>query len=78
MAKQLTAQEIKKAILAWPGLYQTPSGAKFRGMPVSQVPGQLVSCGWRNVSHLDQHDLKKLGLVIVEARYGRRARQAVL
>jgi hypothetical protein len=65
----LTKQAIIKAVLNWPGRYQTEAGGKFWGMPVSEVPKQLRETGWRNVSHLDEYDLKKLGCVIVTARY---------
>jgi hypothetical protein len=69
MSKQLNAEAVREAILQWPCQYQTPTGAKFKGMPVSQVPSQLRSVGWRNVSRLDEYDLRKMGLVVVEARY---------
>ncbi len=65
----LNAKVICAAILQWPGLYETPEGRRFAGMPVSQVPSQLRDCGWRRVSHLDEHDFKKMGLEMVDARY---------
>jgi len=65
----LDKQAVVKAILSWPGLYETKEGRKFMGMPVSQVPSQLIQSGWRNVSRLDGYDFKRLGLEIVEARY---------
>lgn len=67
---QLTAQEVKKAILKWPGRYQTPKGMNFKGMLVSKIPTQLRDCGWRNVSQLsDRHTLERLGLKVTRARY---------
>ncbi len=73
----LTAQKVIDAIMKWPGLYQTESGISFLGMPVSQVPSQLVGCGWRNVSGLRESDLQQLGLEIATARYigGARAKR---
>lgn len=65
----LTSNDVISAILRWPGLYETDAGARFHGMPVSEVPKQLRDCGWRNVSSLDEHDLRKIGLSIVTARY---------
>jgi hypothetical protein len=66
---KLTADAVKAAILKWPGLYETKTGEKFYGMPVSQVPSQLVDAGWRNVSRLDGSDFSAMGLRIVTARY---------
>lgn len=66
---KLTKEEVKKAIMAWPGRYETEDGTDFLGMPVSQVPSQLVDQGWRNVSRLDEFDFKAMGLEIVTARY---------
>lgn len=68
---KLNAAVVRSAILQWPGLYETPEGRRFAGMPVSQVPSQLRTCGWRNVSHLDEHSFgpRGLGLEIVDARY---------
>ena len=66
---ELNAAAVKAAIMTWPGLYETRDGVKFKGSPVSQVPHQLCENGWRNVSRLDEYDLKELGLQIVEARY---------
>lgn len=66
---QLTAETVRAAIMKWPGLYEARDGTKFKGMPVSQVPSQLVQCGWRNVSRLDEHDFRKMGLMVEEARY---------
>lgn len=65
----LQADDVRKAIMKWPGLYEDETGNQFLGMPVSQVPSQLIQCGWRNVSHLDQYDFKALGLEIRTARY---------
>jgi hypothetical protein len=65
----LTAENVKKAIMEWPGLYETAEGRRFQGMPVSQIPSQLVACRWRNVSRLDEFDLRDMGLEIVTARY---------
>ena len=62
-------EDIIQAILKWPGLYETEDGRRFRGMPVSQVPSQLIAYGWRRVSHLDESDMRALGLEIVTARY---------
>lgn len=68
---KLNATIVRSAILQRPGLYETPEGRRFAGMPVSQVPSQLRTCGWRNVSHLDECSLgpRGLGLEIVNARY---------
>lgn len=65
----ITAVDVKKAILKWPGRYQTPKGGTFEGMPVSQIAQQLRDCGWRNVPRIDAYDLRKMGLIIVNARY---------
>lgn len=65
----LKAEDVRKAIMAWPGLYETKKGFKFKGLPVSEVPACLRDAGWKNVSRLDASDLKKLGLKIVTARY---------
>ncbi len=68
---KLNADVVRSAILQWPGLYETPDGRRFAGMPVSQVPKQLRECGWRNTSNLDEHSFgsRGLGLEIVDARY---------
>lgn len=66
---KLTGEEVIKSILKWPGRYEDTSGRVFLGMPVSQVPSQLIQTGWKNVSRLDRSDFEKLGLGIVEARY---------
>lgn len=58
-----------KAIMKWPGRYETDTGQRFWGMPVSEVPSQLIREGWRNVSHLDESDFRDMGLLIVTARY---------
>jgi hypothetical protein len=65
----LTADDVRSAVLRWPGLYEDPLGRRFMGMPVSQAPKQLIECGWRNVSRLDKCDFEKMGLEIVTARY---------
>ena len=65
----LNAQAVVKAIMEWPGRYEDENGNIFEGMPVSQVPSQLRDCRWRNVSHLDASDFRKMGLEIVTARY---------
>ena len=65
----LTKDNVVSAILRWPGLYETATGRRFKGMPVSEIPRQLRECGWRNTSHLDEIDLREIGLEIVEARY---------
>lgn len=64
-----TKDHVVNAILRWPGRYETKAGRKFLGMPVSQVPSQMIDCGWRNVSSLDEPDFRAMGLEIVEARY---------
>jgi hypothetical protein len=69
MVKQLTAEEVRAAIMQWAGLYQTEQGAEFRGAPVSEVPARLRDAGWRNVSRVDESELQALGLRIVRARY---------
>ena len=75
--KILDAAAVKEAIMAWPGHYQKFDGTEFLGMPVSEVPSQLVSRGWRRVSSLKKSDFEKMGLEIVEARYvgGARAKK---
>lgn len=65
----LNKEAVVKAIMEWPGRYETHDGKIFMGMPVSQVPSQLIQARWRNVSHLDESDFRKMGLDIVEARY---------
>lgn len=60
---------IIQAVLAWPCSYETEAGDKFIGCPVSEIPKRLREEGWRNVPRLDRHDLQKLGLTIVTARY---------
>ena len=65
----MTKEQIVKAIMVWPGSYETETGRRVLGMPVSQVPSQLRQCGWRNVSSLDETDFRKMGLEIVTARY---------
>lgn len=65
----ITKQDVVKAILAWPGRYETRGGRQFLGTPVSEVPARLRDARWRNVSHLDSSDFQKLGLEVVEARY---------
>lgn len=65
----LTKQDVVSSIMQWPRPYETKDGKIFLGMPVSQVPSQLVQCGWRRVSRLDRDDFEKLGLKIVTARY---------
>lgn len=58
------------AILAWPSLYETEDGERFKGSPVSEVPRRLLDVGWRCVSHLDdEHEMTRLGLRVVTARY---------
>jgi hypothetical protein len=66
----LDQAEIRKAIMAWPGLYESRDGVQFFGMPVSQIPAQLRAEGWRNVAQFnDRRTLEKMGLMIEEARY---------
>lgn len=65
----LNAAAVKKAVMSWPGLYETEKGFKFKGAPVSEIPRLLRDNNWRNIPRLDKHDLKKMGLKIVEARY---------
>jgi hypothetical protein len=67
-----------EAIMNWPGLYETEDGEQFKGSPVSEVPRRLLDVGWRNVSHLDdEHEMTRLGLRVVTARYvgGARAKR---
>lgn len=65
----LSANDVKQAIMQWPGLYETETGFKFRGSPVSEVPTRLREAGWRNVSRLYEGDLERMGLKVVTARY---------
>src|SRR6185369_10363739 len=66
----LNAAEVKAAIMEWPGLYETDTGLKFLGSPVSEVPSHLITYGrWRNVSHLRRSDFEEMGLQVVYARY---------
>ena len=65
----MTKDDVVRAIMQWPGRYETQAGVRFSGMPVSEVPKQLRACGWRNVSHLDQSDFIAMGLKVVTARY---------
>lgn len=65
----LSKEAVIKAILEWPCRYETEDGIIFLGLPVSQVPAQLICCGWKNVSRLDTSDFMKLGLEVVTARY---------
>lgn len=73
----LDKSAVVKSILEWPGRYETEAGRVFLGMPVSEVPKQLRSSGWKNVSRLDRSDFRSLGLEIVTARYvgGARAKR---
>jgi hypothetical protein len=77
MTAILNADAVRAAIMKWPGRYQSEDGAEFLGMPVSQVPAQLIECGWRNVSRLDESDLRRMGLMVETARYigGARAKR---
>ncbi len=65
----LTADKVKGAICTWPCRYQTYEGHVFIGEAVSRVPTALRNNGWRNVSRLDAHDLRQLGLEVVKAQY---------
>jgi len=65
----ITKTDIIEAIEKWPGLYETSTGRRFRGMPVSQISAQLRECGWRCVPFYDSYEVRKLGLEVVEARY---------
>ena len=67
----ITSQIITDAIMKWlPGWYETRDGTQFKGAPVSTIPSILRDAGWRNVSDLnDDYRLKKLGLMVEEARY---------
>jgi hypothetical protein len=69
MRKKIDAADVVAAIMQWPGLYEDPEGKRFQGMPVSQVPSQLRSCGWRNVPRYDRHDFEDMGLTVCTARY---------
>lgn len=70
MKRTLTASDVIAAIMKWPGLYEDENGRRFQAMPVSQIPSQLVSCGWRRVSHLNHaSDYTSMGLQVVTARY---------
>lgn len=70
MKKAVQALDVLGAIRAWPGLYQTKSGRKFWGTPVSQIPKALRAQRWRGVAHLNyEPELEELGLEIVTARY---------
>lgn len=66
-----TVDEIKAAILKWPGRYETEAGEVFLGCPVSQLPSQLRDAGWRNIGrdYSDFYALKDYGLRVVRARY---------
>ena len=66
-----TVDEIKAAILEWPGRYETETGEVFLGCPVSQLPSQMRDAGWRNIGrdYSDFYALKDYGLRIVRARY---------
>lgn len=68
MSRKLVWSKLRAELHVW-NRYQTPSGAKFWGVPVSEVPKTLREAGWRNVPRLDEYDLKKLGMVVVTARY---------
>jgi hypothetical protein len=67
--RKIVAVDVVAAIMQWPGLYEDPGGKRFQGMPVSQVPSQLRSCGWRGVPRYDQHDIRDMGLEVRTARY---------
>lgn len=68
--RTLNAEAVKTAILQWSGLYEADDGRKFQGCTVSGTPKQLIDGGgWKNVSHLDEHDFRAMGLEIVWARY---------
>lgn len=65
----MNAADVREAIVMWPGLYETASGFKFLGSPVSEVPTRLRDARWRGVPRLDASDFRKMGLEVVEARY---------
>ncbi len=65
----LTAVDVKSAIENWPSAYRTREGRVVIGERVKAVPKALIDVGWRNVSNVDEWDLKKLGLEIVDAEY---------
>lgn len=44
-------------------------GTLVRALPVSQVPSAMRELGWRNVSRLDEHALRNMGLRIAIGRY---------
>jgi hypothetical protein len=67
----ITANDIRKAILGWPGLYEARDGKQYLACPVSQIPGRLRDERWRNVGRdfSDSRFLQKMGLQVIEARY---------
>lgn len=69
MKTKLSKAEVLKAIETWPCPYETEAGEKFNGMRLAEVKSALVGNGWRNVSHVDAGDVRKLGLRVVRARY---------
>jgi hypothetical protein len=73
----LKKEDVTKACLKWPGLYEDRDGRRFKGTPCSEVPTRLVDDGWKRVSqYRDPYDLKQLGLTVVTARYVGGARPA--
>jgi hypothetical protein len=55
--------------MTWPGLYETESGFKFKGCPISEIPKRLRENGWRGVPRLDSYECRRMGLKVVKARY---------
>ena len=65
----IESQHVIRAILKWPSRYETRDGEVVIGDAVSRVPTALRDNGWKRVPRLDKHDLKKMGLRIVQAQY---------
>ena len=65
---KLIGSKLRKELHTW-NRYELESGARVWGVPVSEVPKTLRFNGWRNIPRLDEYDLKKLGMIIVTARY---------
>jgi hypothetical protein len=42
---ELNAEAVKKAIMAWPSVYETRDGRKFKGDAVSRTPKHLIDAG---------------------------------
>ena len=68
MAAQLK-DGVSAAIDSWPCWYETRTGKAILAARLADIKKEMVEAGWRNVSRLDESDLKKMGFKIAEAQY---------